>query len=129
MLQERLRYRYALPPCARGIRQSIGNHRLTVRWALNEKQTAIVILRHPFARLHSAYEYWSHGSALYPRNVTAPPSPFPNFAAFAHALADRHDSLHRKSRNIVSGRDADHPAVWYVHFLRQTFWTEYAANR
>jgi hypothetical protein len=124
VLQERLRHRRTLLPCARAIAMAMGNHRLTARWAADQNRTALITLRDPYARIHSAYEYWAHGSKRNPRNSSAQPSPFKGVAGFLHALGDRHDPLHAKSRRIVAGRDSDHPAVWYVHFQRQTFWTD-----
>ena len=119
--QERLHKRDSLPKCAKRIEHIEGraSHKLTVAKAnVNGRRHALVTIRDPYARFHSAFEYWRHGSDRYPRSKG---SASLDFTSFANALNNMSHTSHRYSRKIVSGKVAS-SATWYIHFLRQTFW-------
>ena len=106
------------PLCARNI--LVWSHHANVKWAFAQNRTPIVTIRDPYARFFSAYEYWRHGSKMYPRTNRAVHDL--SFQRFADILGNRSDARHRYAVGIVAGRNVEAQHVSWTHFLRQTWW-------
>lgn len=94
-------------------------HENTVANAHARSLPAIVTLRDPYARLHSAFEYWAKGSDLHPRGGA--PSEL-RFEAFLAAVVNSSSPSHLRAMSLLYGTNDENPYVVKEHFEPQAKW-------
>ena len=96
-------------------------HLWTAKDAWAHLQRPVAVLREPWTRLYSAYEYWRHGGAEYPDHLGSGETR--NFVAFLHDARTPGSWADRLVRGITRNK-----YVWELHFAPQSHWLNRGLN-